>query len=123
LRKLEQNIFPKAWRQVHAIADHADRILTLEGQMGGPVVKGEAELERLEAPDTIALQDQPQVALNQESAFEFLDLKLVLERPAQPDHFIPRVDVKFRNRQLAFQANRVSFQMAQIDKQRHGNSP
>jgi hypothetical protein len=123
LRKLEQNIFPKAWRQVDAVANNAGRIFALEGQMGGPFVKGKDESERLEAADTIALQGQLQLALNQQSAFELLDLQLVLERLAEPDHFIPRIDVEFRNRQLAFQANRVRFQMAQIDEQWHSSSP
>jgi hypothetical protein len=117
LRKLQKNIFPDVWGQVHAIINDAHRILTFQGQMGGPWVQREGKAEWFEAPDAGALQVQVQPALREEPPFEFLDLELVVERPVQLDDLVPRVDIELCDWQLAFQNYRVRLEVAQIHRQ------
>jgi hypothetical protein len=76
-------------------------------------------LERLEAPDALAFQDQMQTALDEQAIFQLLDLQLVLQGVADLDDLIVRINVQLLDRQAALQTNVLRFQKAQIYGQRH----
>jgi hypothetical protein len=118
-RKLEENIFPNIRRQVHAVVNHDGAILAVQGQVAGPVFQRQVILERLEAPDALAFQDQMQTALDEQAIFQLLDLQLVLQGVADLDDLIVRINVQLLDRQAALQTNVLRFQKAQIYGQRH----
>ena len=117
--KLEQNIFPDVRRQVHAVVDHINLILTLKRQMTGPVGEFHGTLERLQATHTLTLEDQEQTTLHQQTVLQLLDLQIMLKRMADADDLVARVNVQLLNGQIAFQSEIPCLQMAQIYGQRH----
>ena len=113
-RKLQQNIFPHIRRQVYAVVNHIDGILPLQRKVAGPVVQFELILERFEATDALAIQDQMQTALHQQAVLQLLDLQFMLQRMTDLNDLVVRVNIQLRNRQAAFQMKVMRFQMAKI---------
>jgi hypothetical protein len=118
-RKLEQNILPHDGRQVHAVVNDGHVILPSKGQMASPVGKFDVMLEGLQAADALAFQHQVQVAPHQQAILQPLDLQFVLQRVAEPDHLVARVNIQLGDGQTPFQAKVTRLQLAQIDNQRH----
>jgi hypothetical protein len=118
-RKLEENIFPHIRRQVYAVVYHDGAILAVQRQVTGPVVQSQVILERLETPNALAFQDQMQMALDEQAVFQHLDLQLVLQRAADLNDLIVRINIQLLDRQAALQIDVMRLQMAQIYGQRH----
>ena len=117
--KLEQNIFPHKGRQVHAVVNHGHAILTVKRQMARPVGNFDAMLKGFQAADTPAFQNQVQMTLHEQAIFQFLNLQIMLERVADPNDLVKRVNVQLPDGQAACQTDVVRLQMAQIYGQRH----
>jgi hypothetical protein len=67
-----------------------------------------------QAPHTLAIKGKAETALREKTAFKLLNFQIVFQRFIYPDHIIPRLDIQFRNRNLALQVNLLNLQMAQI---------
>ena len=91
--------------------------------MAGPVFQFEVILERLEAADALAFKDQMQTALHEQGVFQFLNLQIMVQRVADLNDLVVRVNLQILDGQAAFQMDVVRLQVAQIYGQRHSTPP
>ncbi len=91
----------------------------MQGQVASPMFQFQVILKGLKAADTLAFEDQMQMALEEQAVFEFLDFQIMLQRVADLNHLVARVNFQLIGGQAAFQTDVMRLQMAQIYGQRH----
>jgi len=62
----------------------------------------EVILERLEAADTLAFEDQMQAALHEQAVFQLLDLQIIIQRAVDLNDLVARVNLQLIDGQAAF---------------------